>query len=494
MLSTALDPQQRVRAVTFCSSLGRAIALGKRTGYDSPAMGDERRWAARYQFLEELWRGRDRIVCDRELEAALHAGVEGPLAELLAGLLPGEGSGERVWVALHHDRRAASFARERSGTVFVAVDEAAEIASDERWQVALVNLDDPSESKLEAFLEVLSERVEEDAARSVVLSLACGADEDRSYEQLTELVEQLFSNGRVYGLTRPAMVGFYDFGPVLEGEGEGEGEDEPPPEIEIDNTLGSENPRVEVFVAVVGARLPGEGVTWIELPAATGLGAGAGAGAQAGTGAAGDDDELAALRLQLSEAQRRGDLQAIERQSVLEQLEQAADRIASLEDQLDQRGVGDPPGGAETGVDSGPRLDELLAREQTLRWENERLRGELERVETRPVEALEAQVAGLQAQLDDAHEQLELAETQLEAAEALVADDEAEREGDGGQREPLAELVELLDSAEEPSPAQAREWRRARSKLEHLLRKLERGARLSALELHRELALLRRLL
>ena len=48
---------------------------------DRSSMGDERRWAARYQFLDQLWRGRDRIVCDREIEAALHAGLEGPLAD-----------------------------------------------------------------------------------------------------------------------------------------------------------------------------------------------------------------------------------------------------------------------------------------------------------------------------------------------------------------------------------------------------------------------------
>jgi hypothetical protein len=45
-----------------------------------------------------------------------------------------------------------------------------------------------------------------------------------------------------------------------------------------------------------------------------------------------------------------------------------------------------------------------------------------------------------------------------------------------------------------PTPAQAREWMKARAKLDHLLRKLERGGELSALQLHRELSALRRLL
>src|SRR5690606_38818511 len=129
------------------------------------------------------------------------------------------------------------------------IDESAEIASDEPWQVALVNLGEPSgnansradllgSAGLEAFLEVLGERVEDDAERSVVLSLACGADEDRSFELLAELVEELFGDARIYGLTRPSMVGFYDFGPVLEPAGGGEGEGEGEAEIEIDNSLG----------------------------------------------------------------------------------------------------------------------------------------------------------------------------------------------------------------------------------------------------------------
>jgi hypothetical protein len=462
-------------------------------------MGDERRWAARYQFLEELWRGRDRIVCDRELEAALHGGAawaasgEGPLGELLAALVPGEEGGERAWVALHNDRRAASFARERSGTVFVSVDEAAELASDEGWQVALIHLSPPTAASastrdellgpaLESFLEVLGERLEDDPERSVVLSLTCSADEDGSYELLTELVEELFGDGRVYGLTHPGMAAFYDFGPVLEPEDE---QDEQPGEadIEVDNTLGSENPRFEVFIAVIGASIPGEGVTFIELPVSV-----AKPSAPAPTG----DDELA-LRTQLAEAQRRGDLHAIERQSLLEKLEQAEDRIASLEDQLEGPGQPDdahkPAAEPSASSQAGPRLDELLAREQTLRWEVERLRGEIERLEARPVEELEAEVASLRAELDRAQLELEVAATEL----TEDADEDADEEDDLGEDdEPIAEIV--IDEPEQPTVAQVREWRRARSKLEHLLRKLERGGRLSALELHRELVQLKNLL
>ncbi|HVI02336.1 MAG TPA: hypothetical protein VM869_26670 [Enhygromyxa sp.] len=455
-----------------------------------PAMGDERRWAARYQFLEELWRGRDRIVCDRELETALHGAVEGPLAELLAALVPGEGSGERAWVALHNDRRAASFARERSGTVFASVEEAAELASDEGWQVALVHLSGTSRAELanmEPFLEVLGERLEDDPERSVVLSLPCTADEDASYELLAELVEELFGDGRIYGLTQPTMAAFYDFGPVLEPAGE-QDERSGEADIEVDNVLGSETPRFEAFIAVVGASIPGEGVTFIELPGSMPASAAASAG----------DDDLAALRVQLAEAQRRGDMQAIERQSLLEKLEQAEDRIASLEDQLDKSPATAPAAEASASSQAGPRVDELLAREQTLRWEIERLRGEVERLEARPVEELEAEVASLRAELDRTQLELELATAEYEGDEADADDDELDEHEDELDEQALAELARLAEElereAEQPTAAQVREWRRARSKLEHLLRKLERGGRLSALELHRELVQLKNLL
>src|SRR5690349_8411978 len=184
------------------------IASRGTCGYDSPAMGDERRWVARYQFLEQLWRGRDRIICDREVEAALHAGGhDGPRSELLAQLVPGDGGDARAWVALHNDRRAANFARTRSGTVFVGLAEAGEIASDEEWQVALINLEDGAvDERLEALLEIAGERSDDHEDCSVVLTIACGEDEDDSYDQLASLVEDFFGDARIYGLTRPAMA------------------------------------------------------------------------------------------------------------------------------------------------------------------------------------------------------------------------------------------------------------------------------------------------
>jgi hypothetical protein len=465
-------------------------------------MGDERRWAARYQFLEQLWRGRHRIICDRELEGVLHAGIEGPLAALLAELIPGEGGDASVWVALHHDRRAASFARAHSGTVFVGLDDAVELASEEDWKVALLNLDGADGARigegagqgLEACLEILGERVEDDPTRSVILTLSCGDDEDATYEQLAEHVDERFGDGRIYGLTRPGMVAFYDFGPVLEVEGEGEADAEVG--VEVDNVLGTQTPKFEAFIAVIGASLPGEGVTYVELPTPTIDGPREVAGV--GTTRA-EAEELTALRAQLAEAQRRGDMHAIERQAQLEQLEQAEDRIASLGEALESSRADTPEDAAAAASarsSEGPRVDELLAREQSLRWEVDRLRGELEHARARPVEMLEAEVVSLRAKLDRAEAELdELDELENASFGALGGD--AGPAGDlgprGSQGRAAGELAEPFD-ADSPTSAQAREWMKAKAKLEHLLRKLERGGQLSALALHRELSGLHRLL
>ncbi len=72
-------------------------------------MGDERRWAARYQFLEELWRERDRIVFDPELEQVLVAGSAGWADELVGRLLPDAEPDARVWMPLGNERRAGRF-------------------------------------------------------------------------------------------------------------------------------------------------------------------------------------------------------------------------------------------------------------------------------------------------------------------------------------------------------------------------------------------------
>ena len=446
------------------------------------AMGDERRWAARYQFLEDLWQGRDRIVYDRELEAAVDGRGEGAFAGLVDTLLTrGSAASEgRVWMPRSGERRAAPVAR--AGATPLALADAPQLASTGAWQVALIHLGrggaalDPQLSELLAALVGPGRNGE----RSVVLTVDCGeraGDDDRAYEQLADLSEELFGDARIYGLSTPGMAAFYDFGPVLASE---EGAEEVAVDIEVDNSLGSEAPRFHQFIAVVGQRLPADGLTFVELPTPeASREAIAKPGAQVRPGTVGEPTaaaqpdasaiatsvqtpELAeagvsldSLRAQLAESRRRAEVQAIERQELLEKLEQAEERLASLD---------------EVAADA-PRLDAALAREQALTWELDRLKGQLAGLEARPVDALEAEVAALRARL---------AQAQQRAAEL-----------DSGEGEPV---TLLLEDAEELSVAQGREWLRARGRLDQLLRRLERGAELSALALHRELTALRELL
>jgi hypothetical protein len=466
--------------------------------YESHAMGDERRWAARYQFLEELWRERDRIVFDPEIEQALFHGSSGGSSgsdELLGRLLPDAEPDARVWVALANDRRAAAFARARSGTVFVGLDAAAEIATDEAWQVALIQLPpgggEPPGTELLALLDVLGDKCTDDPERTVVIAVACEpAESEQVYERLAELVEEQFGDARIYGFARPTMVAAYDFGRLFDSadEGEGGGEDVA---IEVDTTLGSD-PRFELYLAVIGDRVPADGLTFIELPSEDNSPIPNGE----------PRNPIGAIKAQLAEAQRRGDLQAIERLALLEKLEQAEDRAAGLGDELERlRDPTSPRDRPHADVaherDDAPRLDAVLAREQTLRWELERVRGELDNLRARPVETLEAEAASLRARLADADTELDQLRAELEARDAALAEEELdegigeELDDDDEPDEPSADLAfEVMVKPE--SSARTRERQRLRGRLDRLLVRLERGADLSALELHRELAALRR--
>ena len=452
-------------------------------------MGDERRWAARYQFLEELWRERDRIVFDPELEHALHAGSEGSPAELLGRLLPDAEPDARVWMTLTNDRRAAGFARARSGTVFVGLDAATELATDEAWQVALIQLPqlalgegsgrEQLGADLSALLDVLGDKASDDPERSVVIAVPCEAgNEELAFERLSGLVEELFSDARIYGLARPGMVAAYDFGRILEDEASDEDEDVA---IEVDTTLGSD-PRFDLYLAVIGDRLPAEGLTFLELPPD-----------EAGRTRAGEvGDDLGAMKAQLAEAQRRGDLQAIERLTLLEKLEQAEDRAAGLDDELER--LRDPAGASVASGASqqeGPRLDAVLAREQTLRWELERVRGELDNLRARPVETLEAEAASLRARLGAAEAQVERLQAEAKAAEELGEDEDEDGDFDELEGEDAVSFEVVVQGDAE---AGSRDRQRMRGQIDRLLLRLERGAELSALELHRELAALRRAL
>jgi chromosome segregation ATPase len=158
----------------------------------------------------------------------------------------------------------------------------------------------------------------------------------------------------------------------------------------------------------------------------------------------------AAVDAQLTQAQRQADLAAIERQRLLEQLEEAHERIAALAEEREQWLEGTRPPD-----EPADRLDAALAREQALRWRVQQIAGELEQVRARPVDELEARLAQLEAR----------GSTGARAAGREGADRSARSPQDGRPR--------------------------LRPELDRLLRRIERGGLPSA-ELHRELVRLRR--
>jgi len=375
-------------------------------------MTDDLRWAVRYAFLEDLWRDRNRVIVDAGLEMALRGssragGSDEPLSELVDGLVPRVPK-SRTWMAVSDEAVGRELARTRPGTGFLPRASFADVVAHRDWAVALVELsalDDeaPGGTRLR---EQLAERARD--GRTVVVSVRATAaadddDDDAGFAALGELLDESLGGGRIYGVYRPPMAAVVDFG------GDDDGEDDEVP-LSFDNTLGTQSPTFIEYVAIAGEHPPlPEGMTLVELP----LEADAGGG----------DD---VLRDRLLQAQRQAELAAIDRQALLEkvdQLETARERLeqqaGELRDQL-ARAVTEP-------TDAAEQLQASQADNQALRWKVQQLERELDEVRARPVDALEAEVATLRAQLEAASGEAESGEAASgESASGEAASGESE--------------------------------------------------------------------
>jgi hypothetical protein len=475
----------------------------------------------------------------------LAAGDGPIFAELADALLPQDGGGRQTWFLAERGRRVAEYARQRSGAVFADVREGVQLAGDESWRFAQCDLTGLLEDEqaglttpladrvspaVAAVLETLSEMVEEGRALALsVPSRAALKERGVSEEVFFDYLAEYFPSARVYGLADSPAVGIYDFGPVeeeVEGGGGREdadaraptevygaadeldyrqaeadydaeldaaeqtwsGEETEPgvePEfeadevpIDYDNSLGELEPRYFAYLALVGSEAPPEGLTVVEL---------------SGDGEVGEVNyrghepeeervaEASGLRAQLAEAQRQADLLAVERQGLLERLDDAQEKIEELEDELEDLRDDDDgesrsvSGEIETGSRVTPdelvgRLDAALAREQELRWRVTSLGAELEAALARPVEELEADLASLRAQLE--------ARPQDSAPTAPGAP--ALPDSGAPVASPPASSVASGD----------RSRAELRFELDVLLRKVERGG-FNGLELHRALRKIR---
>ncbi|MCA9656636.1 MAG: hypothetical protein H6712_05455 [Myxococcales bacterium] len=447
-------------------------------------MTDDLRWAARYAFLEDLWRDQARVIVDAGLEAALRRlpsrprGEAGPSAELVDALVP-RVPRARTWVAVADEAVARELAQTRPGAGFLPRASFADVVAHREWSVALVELpalhdDAPGGARLR---EQLAERAQE--GRTVVVSApvvpGTDDDDDPAYAALAELVEEQLGGGRIYGIYRPPMVAVVDFGG-------GEDEDDEDVPLSFDNTLGSQAPAFVEYVAVAGEldELP-VGMTLVELPP------------DAGPPVAAADE---GLRGQLVQAQRQAELAAIDRQALLEKVDELESAQSELEHQAAElrdhlaRAVTE----AEAEAAHDDRLQSSLADNQALRWKVQQLERELEEAKARPVEALEAEVAELRARLEDEAE----AEADADEADDVESDaDEADAD-DRVEAEDVDGLDEILvldsdDEAVDDAEALAERIRMggALRDLDRLIARVERGG-IGALQLRQALVGLRK--
>ena len=482
---------------------------------------------------------------ERALASGELAAGDGPIfAELADALLPQDGSDARTWFLAERGRRVAEYARQRSGAVFADVREGVQLVGDESWRFAQCDLTGLLEDEqaglttpladrvspvVAAVLETLSEMME--AGRALALSVPSRAalkERGVSEEVFFDYLAEYFPQARVYGLADSPAVGIFDFGPVDEKDAElgglpearartevqrpvdeldyrqaeaaydaeldaaeqtWSGEETEPgvePEfeegevpIDYDNSLGELEPRYFAYLALVGVSRPPEGLTVVELSGDGELGELDYRGHEPSEERVGD---ASGLRAQLAEAQRQANLLAVERQGLLERLDDAQERIEELEDELEDLRDEDEDeaqsrtvsGEIETGTRLTPdelvgRLDAALAREQELRWRVTSLGAELEAAVARPVEELEAEVASLRAQL-------------AAAAESSGAPEPA-------PATPAPARV-AAESAMEVDPGSKRRGAELRAELDALLRKVERGG-FNGVELHRVLRKIR---
>lgn len=201
-------------------------------------MNEELGWAARYTFVEDLWRGKARVIVDPNLQAVLrHGGAElahgldPAVASLVEDLLPRRGE-ESVWMGVDSAEVAAQLGPGRPGTQFVAPEGMTAVLRRARWDVALLDLhhwlvDDDTDDATGS--DGRRGRSVVDRAADLLSSLGLTAHEGRTvvltfpvrdyprrrvgldYDDVAELVSEQLGGGRVFGLYRPPMAAIVDF-------------------------------------------------------------------------------------------------------------------------------------------------------------------------------------------------------------------------------------------------------------------------------------------
>lgn len=371
-------------------------------------------WAGQYLLLDELWRGRERIVFDPLLNQLILApggdelawDKEGRVHSLLESLLAQDSAG--VWLLFENLHRVARAGVDPTMFGARALHDGPLLALRRHWEVAMVDvtrlLDSMSasrgtDSSLSASLapeaslvDALLSSVESD--RSLVLWTKADAREPRDSARLSALF-RLFQTARggqdpqLMGMSRAPVLQAFPLGGASHADVQG---------VDVDNRLGTDYPDFRYYMAVLGPKIPA-GVTLLELPASEHDGAKASAGQ-----APRKSPERRTLRDRLDYVEQELEASERSRLELLRDLDHATSQVAELEDELDD--LRDPPGVAESSNEREPAVSEAPADEVATQalllhasWEIEQLRAQLTELRARPVEEIEAENARLKAAL-----------------------------------------------------------------------------------------------
>lgn len=448
-----------------------------------------------------------------------------------------------TWMGMERGRMAAQYARRFGGVIFGDLEAATSFAEDEDWQCALVDLggllddagpgEDPSlETRLRpalaAALESIGEHIEDEGRRLVLSAPADDVAGVRgvSLDRFVEYIDETFGGARVYALASAPMVAVFEIdrdadedddleaeepeedtaiidtasrsedgdddaydaeldeaeatwsqGPGPRTQVQLEGDELEEPTIDLETSLASAEPKFIAFVAVVDTPNAAHGVaqvTYVELPGPADE-APASPAARESEGA-----DAAGLRAQLAQAQRQAELLALEKQRLLEELEEAHDELDALADPESTVSGRHNPDGEQMGSDGQARLDAALAQAQELRWRVRELEGRNAELLARPVSELEASHAQLQAELDA-----------LRSSPAAAARPKEHQTTTRSRTASTRREEAPRPPRDEPQPDASVGWiGELVARVDGLLRRVERGG-LPALELHASLKKLR---
>jgi hypothetical protein len=372
-------------------------------------------WAAQYVYLDELWRGRERVVYDPVLAELLlaHAGEslgwdgDGRVHDMLEDLLSSDAGA--VWL-LFDDLAAVTHSGIDSHVLGArGLEEGPWLVRRRPWENVLVDIGElrhvtpgarrPA-GRAGALCELLSEVAESlSGERTVALwarAQSAFGPHGMTFESFCAWVGTYFPTAMTVGLATTSTACAYSLGCVTPRRGSAESGDL---NIELDNRLGSESPQFAYYVAVVSEQRlvlgSSDTMTLLELPArALDFSP---AEVALGQSRGPEESELfariTALENELSEVEQR-------KMEILRELDHATSRVSELEDELED--LRDPPGlsdaeGPAPAVDSNEPAAKALVLQAS--WELEQLRAQVASLRGRPVEELEAENARLRAEL-----------------------------------------------------------------------------------------------